>query len=339
MNQTSVQDIYDEYIVYFNIIEKEQFINFTNVNNKNTKLFHNDFIKNIEKNVITNINPEFKSEFFKHHIDLYNENLIDDLAEYKCVFSNLCIFFNALKLNNHIYKHSSLPINKQKKTFEYKRNSETSLFNTFKKRDIFKSSHLLKNSFVESCNKIYVYLYLLMETRLFQYKSVNENYNLDSCNYAYDIKLFINNFYRILSSEFSVYNNNEKKDEFIIILKELINKFIELGNVPLSNICISLLELAGVNKRHIKVSCKSKINYTYLVNPDNIEKAFVYTKERNESNILYNKHCLMIYDKIYETRKEILKNIKINIHPDKNDYIVYNMLQLNTYIENKCFWP
>lgn len=172
-----------------------------------------------------------------------------------------------------------------------------------------------------------------MEIRFFQYKSINENFTL--LKYAYDIKLLINNFYRMMLREIHIYNDSN--DTIIAILKKLTNNFLECGNTPFSNICINLLEMIGVSKRSIKIY--TKVNYTYLVNPDSIEKAFVNVKEYKNEKDVYNKYSLIIYNKIFQTRKEILKNIEINIHPKDEDYTIYNILQLNTYIKNKSFWP
>lgn len=337
-------DIIEEYISYFNDLEMENLLNFTNV--KNTKMIHNDFIKKLETETICKIDNFDNNNnfiFYINHIDLLtnSKNSCIDLVEYKCLVANLEIFFNALKLNNCIYKHSSLPTSITDNNINtIKRKSDTyikfakflKLSDVYMEKSIFYKINI--ESFAESCNKIFLYHYLIMEIRLFQYKSINENFTL--IKYSYEIKLLINNFYRMMLREMSIYYNN--KDVIISIFKKLLNKFLEFGNTPFSNMCISLLDMLGVKHRNIKIY--TKIKYTYLVNPDSIERAFINIKEYgNGDKDTYNKYALSIYNKIFQTRKEIINYIEINIHPTKEDYIIYNVLQLNTYLQNESFWP
>lgn len=339
-------DIYTDYIGYFEEIENDDMINFTN--KKNTKYLHADYISKIERRVVKKINDKdekCKYSFYINHIDLLlNCNTLNELLiEYKCLVANLEIFFNALKLNNNVYNRTSLPTilstpQRVPKT-QLRRKSDTQINiikKIFKNELVFDEQSIFKKisieSFAISCNKLFMYYYLIMEIRLYQYKSINENFSLNK--YAYSLKLFINNFYRILEKE--LYHNTD--DVVINILKNLMDKFLEYGNNPLSNICMNLLE-RKIKKRNIKIY--SKVKYTYLVNPDYIEKAFVSIKEHCKYNHEYNKASAIIYNKLSETRKEIIQNTEINIHPENDDYIVYNLLCLNMYLEShiKCFWP
>lgn len=335
-------DIIDEYI---NDFEMENLINFTNVKNKT--MIHNDFIKKLENETITEVDSYDNNNnymFYINHIDLLinSKNACIDLIEYKCLVANLEIFFNALKLNNCIFKHSSLPVsinNDNINTLKRKSDAYIKVAKFLKFSDVYMEKSIFNKInielFAECCNKIFLYYYLIMEIRLFQYKSINTNFTL--IKYSYEIKLLINNFYRMMLRELSIYYNN--KDMIISIMKKLTNKFLEYGNTPFSNICINLLETLGVSHRNIKIY--TKIKYTYLVNPDCIERAFVNVKEYGscDDRDVYNKYSLSIYNKIFQTRKEIIKNIEINIHPKKEDYIIFNVLQLNTYLKNESFWP
>ena len=206
--------------------------------------------------------------------------------------------------------------------------------------------------FARICNKMYMFCYMMLETRFFQYIARHSERNTDF-GYTAKLKWLYNNMSRKLEKEVETYCKMKKLEELIRIFDVLITEFRDYGNIPLAKVIIMILrtkfdcngkEVMEVLEKHSDLNASKK--YTYLVDPSALKRAFITSYEVNVSAIN------TIYKKIADTRKELLESLtdiqdynKVTDDDDKqvfgylNPYEMYDKALFKTYKETldiKC---
>jgi hypothetical protein len=279
--------------------------------------------------------------------------------KYRLAFANLSTYFNGLKLHNRLTpeitspksffrrlskpelpklnvntKFSNLsPIKAVSFDILSPTNSSsispslsfTGYFDKYPKESIF--NNVPPEEFAKTCNKLFVYYYFMMETRSFQYVSKHDTVEMGG--YAGELKGFYNNFYRKLEYEVELFCLAGNFKALVQVFIILTTTLLQLGNVPLGKVTMSLIERFKMCKeskiQEYKLSLKEMKEYNkypYLVDPDSILRGFISSHEIKTKMKAFSK----LFEKITETKKLLLANEEISVQPTASDFEVYNYL-------------
>jgi hypothetical protein len=200
--------------------------------------------------------------------------------------------------------------------------------------------------FALKCHRMYLAYYFVTEMREYQFYSRVSTREVD--RYAQEFSNFYNNLYRKLESEIELFCESNQfsllADVFIILTKY----FLDVGNTPLAQIVISLIGRFQVCKHkkihqfldeyniHLPLSpgaLKDYKKFTYLVDPDSINKAFI-TAQETENKI---KTFSFIQKKMITTRDEILAQQLFSVKPNYDDFLIFNYINPRIIIKEKLY--
>lgn len=347
MSDTTTEEILDLYD-----ISNDEIINFAYLyDDKNTSL------KNIENKIIDDIqnsaNIEKAKIFYLNHLDLFvsnqnkfkniirNQNFLDEYMKYRIAFTNIKSYIDSMSLYNSLSSETSMLSETSKKYSKSK-------FNIFEKKmpvsSIFYKVEV--TNFAKICHKIYLAYYFLTEIRQYQYYSKVSSRELTG--YAFEFSNFYDNFYRKLESEIEIFCDANNFSLLTDIFITLSTYFLDVGNIPLAQICINLMNRFEICKQKKieaflqsynlsypldTLSLKDYKKFTYLVDPISINRAFI-TAQETESKI---KTFSFIQTKMVKTKDEILSYNITSTKPTFDDFVVFNYLNPKSLIKEKLY--
>jgi hypothetical protein len=201
-------------------------------------------------------------------------------------------------------------------------------------------------NFAKICHKIYLAYYFLTEIRQYQYYSKVSSRELTG--YAFEFSNFYDNFYRKLESEIEIFCDANNFSLLTDIFITLSTYFLDVGNIPLAQICINLMNRFEICKQKKieaflqsynlsypldTLSLKDYKKFTYLVDPISINRAFI-TAQETESKI---KTFSFIQTKMVKTKDEILSYNITSTKPTFDDFVVFNYLNPKSLIKEKLY--
>ena len=356
--------------LYFDI-PNEELINFAFLyDDKNTAL------KDIDSKIITNIHDlddiDKMKTFYLNHLDLFVQNqnkfkniirnqvFLDEYIKYRTAFADIKTYIDSLSLYNTLSSSPSssvlitpvtpgspgtLSISSKSSRASSTKSRLSSLFE--KKYPVLSIFHRVDPAeFAQICHKMYLCYYFLIEMREYQYYSRVSTREVGG--YAYNFSNFSDNFYRRLESEIEIFcesNNFSLLAETFITLSTY---FLEVGNVPLAQLCINLMNRFKICKESKiqkflesynlsfplnALSLKDHKKFTYLVDPIAINRAFI-TAQETENKI---KTFSFIQTKMIKTREEILSKHITSTKPSYNDFLVFNYINPNVIIKERLY--
>lgn len=293
-------------------------------------------IEDMEKKVVRIAKKMHNIDYLHmYHLDLFveNEKEIGNIAElscvyqfnlsdylrYKTVYAEVKTYFEGLQKGSNFYEEK-----RRKGIFTLKwRYPEGSIFRTLDAEEFGRGVH-----------KMFVYYYYLSEMRYFQYVAKFENKVVSG--YCGAFKTFYNNFIRKMEGELQLYIQEKRYDVFLDILEKTCMTLLNLGNVNLAqvlvNLCCRLKEYRPTKVetfvKHIGNLADFK-KYTYLVDPDMLQRAFVMAYESRKKTVSFG----YIYRKVLQTKGELLKDTCFSMYIDMKDETLYHYIQPNVYIK------
>ena len=344
--------------------DSEDIINFTFLyDDKKTPLYE------LEDKIVNNLKDLTDIDkiklFYLNHLDLFiknqnkfknvirNQYFLDEYMKYRITFADIKNYIDSLGLYTSLTPITPLsplpPSPSSPSSPTVSKGSKSSRFSgIFQKKyptlSIFNKIDPIE--FSRICNKMYLCYYFLTEIREYQFYSRVSTREIGG--YAEEFENYYNNFYRKLESEIEIFcEANEFSllaDTFII----LSTYFLDIGNIPFAQICISLMDRFQICKENkVKefldtyklslplnaLSLKDYKKFSYLVDPVSINRAFI-TAQETENKI---KTFSFIQTKMVKTKEEI---ISINITSTKSsydDFIVFNYINPKTVIKEKQY--
>lgn len=334
-----------EYDDYFGLteMEDEELVNFIyTMDEKNSSLaeIEGGVMKVLEKKDIDQVQM-----FYMHHIDLfirYQYMFADKLKDpgfrvlnymkWRNAYASLETYFNGLRMH---YKLST-PVTPVKSIGSVISNKLLQVTGyKYTKGSIF--AMVDPHDFARICHKLYVYYYFMSETRFFHYVSRN---NSEMTGYASELTGLFNNFYRKMEFEVELFCLAGNTNGLVEVFTKMTTTLLNLGNIPLAKVCISLIERFKMCKekkvqefqRSLK-EMKLYNKYKYFVTPDAILRAFIQSNETNDKARLFG----IIYKKILDTKKQLIEMEEVKMQADGNDFIVYNYLQPSDPIKTQLY--
>lgn len=338
-----------EYEDYFKmaIMEDEDLINFMyTMDDKKSSI---EEIEDGVMKVLVKKDTEDIQKFYEYHIDLFvryqpmfsehmkhPEFLFMKYMKWRTTVANLETYFNGLKMHHKM----SLPTSPQTPLSPPKSASSpgariSSFFEKYTRGSVFAIVDPVE--FARVCHKLFVYYYFLAETRYFHYVS---RHNTELRGYASELIGLCNNFLRKMEYEVELYCIMGNITGLVDAFTKMTTTFLELGNVPFGEICISLIERFKICKlkriseyQSTLKSIKSYNKYKYFVSPDAILRAFIRSNEMDNKSRLF----MMIYDKLLATKRQLMEMEELKMQPDGNDFVVYNYLQPTESIKEQLY--
>lgn len=365
-----MSDVTTEEIIDLYSISNEEIINFAySYDDKKTPL------KELEQKIIENVQhlddiDKIKT-FYLNHLDLFvqnqnkfknvirNKNFLDEYMKYRTAFADIKSYIDSLSLYSTLTSPNSVPqtpLTPNTPNTPLSVSSKSSRASSAKSRfsSLFEKKYpslsifnkIDPTEFARICHKMYLSYYFLIEIREYQYYSRVSSREVEG--YAFEFSNFYDNFYRKLESEIEIFcEANEFSllaDTFIIVSKY----FLEVGNTPLAQACINLMNRFQICKEHkVKqfleaydlsfplnaLSLKKYKKFTYLVDPISINRAFI-TAQETENKI---KTFSFIQTKMVKTKDEILANNITSFKSNYDDFTVFNYINPKIIIKEKLY--
>jgi len=311
--------------------------------------------------------------FYLNHLDLFvkhqnkfqniirNKLFLDDYMKYRTAFADVTTFLESLNLYSSLSPSTpmsrlstqpSTPQTPSTPSTPSSVSSKSSVKSRFsglfgKSYPILSIYHQVEPiDFAMKCHRMYLAYYFVTEMREYQFYSRVSTREVD--RYAQEFSNFYNNLYRKLESEIELFCESNQfsllTDVFIILTKY----FLEVGNTPLAQIVISLMSRFQICKYkkiqqfleeyniHLPLSpgaLKDYKKFTYLVDPDSINKAFI-TAQETENKI---KTFSFIQKKMITTRDEILAHQVFSVKANYDDFLIFNYINPRIIIKEKLY--
>lgn len=280
--------------------------------------------------------------FYPHHTDLFIRyqflfvNKMKDRGfeimnymKWRNAYANVEMYFNGLKMHYKISKHTSTNVKGMSPS------KVIGLFQRYTKGSIF--SIVEPDKFARICHRLFVYYYVMTETRYIHYVSMH---NTVLYGYAAEMMNLFNNFVRKMEFEVELFCLMGNVNGLVDAFTKMATTFLNLGDVPFGKVCIMLMERFKVLKekkiREYQQSLqeiKFYNKYNYFVSPEVILRAFIQSNELNNKVRLF----VTIYQKVYQTKKQLLDIEEITTQADVNDFVVFNYLQPMDAIKKQLY--
>jgi hypothetical protein len=190
----------------------------------------------------------------------------------------------------------------------------------------------------------------MAEMRIYQfYTRVDKR---SPSGYVKEFYNFYSNLLRKLELEIDIFCNADKFSLLVNIFITLSTYFLEMGNIPLAEMSLNLLERFKICKPKkveeflssynielpLKVNAlKSYKKFTYLVTPDSISKAFIFAHTQGQTQESKIKSFSFIQNKIATTKSEILDNKIFLMKPSHEDFLLFNFINPKTQILEQLY--
>lgn len=199
--------------------------------------------------------------------------------------------------------------------------------------------------FSRICHKMYLCYYYLIEIREYQFYSRVSTREVNG--YAREFSNFYDNFYRKLESEIEIFCESDELSLLADTFITLSTYFLNVGNIPLAQISINLMDrFRNCKKTKIKqfldthklslplnvVSLKDYKKFSYLVDPDSINRSFITAQETANKIKTFS----FIQTKLVKTKYEILSTDILD-KPTYDDFIVFNYINPKIIIKDKQY--
>lgn len=298
-----------------------------------------------------------------------NKLFLDDYMKYRTNFADITTFLESLGLYSSLSPSTpmsrlstqpptpqtpSTPSTPSTSSISSSSPSKSSVKSRFsglfgKSYPILSIFHQIEpTDFAIKCHRMYLAYYFVTEMREYQFYSRVSTRDVN--RFAQEFSNFYNNLYRKLESEIELFCESNQfsllADVFIILTKY----FLEVGNTPLAQITISLMSRFQICK-HKKIqqfleeynitlplspgALKDYKKFTYLVEPDSINKAFI-TAQETENKI---KTFSFIQKKMITTRDEILAQQLFPVKASYDDFLIFNYINPRIIIKQKLYTP
>lgn len=306
--------------------------------------------------------------FYLNHLDLFVKNqnkfqniirnklFLDNYMKYRTAFADITTFLESLGL------YSTLsPSTPQIQTTPTTPSTPSSILSSPSKSSVkSKLSSLFSKTypilsifhqveptdFAAKCHRMYLAYYFVIEMREYQFYSRVSTREVG--RFAQEFSNFYNNLYRKLESEIELFCESNQFSLLADVFILLIKYFLEVGNTPLAQIPISLMSRFKICKHkkieqfleeyniHLPLSpgaLKDYKKFTYLVDPDSINKAFI-TAQETENKI---KTFAFIQKKMITTRDEILSQQVFSVKANYDDFLIFNYINPKIIIKEKLY--
>ena len=363
MSDTISEDIINLYLD----IPTEEIINFAFLyDNKKTPL------EELEDKIIDNIKDltdiDKIKTFYLNHLDLFVKNqnkfkniirdkqFLDEYMKYRVAFADIKNYIDSLGLYTNLTSPMSptpvspTPVSPNPSQVS----SPLSISSKYRFNKIFQKKYPKLSifhkigplEFSRICHKLYLSYYFLTEIREYQFYSRVSTRELH--NYADEFANFYDNFYRKLEGEIEIFC---EANDFSLLADTFITLstyFLDVGNMPFAKICISLMDRFKICKENkVKqfleshnlslplnaLSLKNYKQFTYLVDPDSINRAFI-TAQETENKI---KTFSFIQTKMVKTKEEILSKNLMDTKSTYDDFLVFNYINPTIIIKERQY--
>lgn len=316
--------------------------------------------------------------FYTHHLDLFVKNqnkfqnviklkiFLDDYLKYRTTFADIKSFIETLSLYLNLTSPSTpstsstpspltpssvidLSPKSSSPSSAKKFRSSMAMFDTsYPSLSIF--NEIEPKDFAIKCHRLYLCYYFMSEMRIYQfYTRVDKR---SPSGYVKEFYNFYSNLLRKLELEIDIFCDANKFSILVNIFITLSTYFIEVGNVPLAEMCLNLLDRFRICKpKKVKEFLESynlelplKVNalkdhkkFTYLVTPDSISKAFIFAHTQGDTPEKKIKSFSFIQNKIAATKAEILNNKIFLMKPSHEDFLLFNYINPKTQILEQLY--
>lgn len=304
--------------------------------------------------------------FYLNHLDLFVKHqnkfqkviryhlFLDDYMKYRTTFADIKTFLDSLTLHYTLTSTPSTPSTPSTLSPSTPSSSiSTSSKSSIKSKliGLFEKSYpilsifhkITPEDFSIKCHRMYLCYYFMTEMREYQFYSRVSNRELS--NYAEEFSNFYNNLYRKLEQEIDIFCEANQFSSLTDIFITLTKYFLEVGNTPLAQITINLIERFKICK-HKKIqqffesynisnnnSLKQYKQFSYLVDPGSINKAFITAQETDNKIKTFS----FIQKKMITTRDEILTKDIMSVKPNYDDFILFNYINPKITIKEKLY--
>lgn len=330
-------------------------------------------LEELEERIVNNLkdsNDITKMKtFYMNHLDLFvkyqnkfqniirNKMFLDEYLKYRTAFADIKTFLDSLNL----YSTLSSPMTPPTLSSPMTPSTPSSTLSSPSKSSVksrlsgmFQRTYPILSIFNQitpeefgiKCHRMYLAYYFITEMREYQFYSRVSTRELG--RFAQDFSNFYNNLYRKLESEIELFCESNQLSLLTDVFINLSKYFLEVGNTPLAQIVISLmgrfqickqkkiqqfLETYKLNLPLSPGSLKDYKKFTYLVEPDSINKAFI-TAQETENKI---KTFSFIQKKMITTRDEILAQQLFTVKPNYDDFLLFNYINPRIIIKEKLY--
>lgn len=358
-----MEEDYDlsDYEDYFKLsdIEDEDIINFAFTLDDKQMPF-TSIEESIIKTLVSNNAIDHTQLFYQHHLDLFISHstqfvpqmndprfLLKRFAKWQKTYQTISDYFDRLGASQSVKQPGTLArsgtVSKLSRSLTTLRrtgkssdtlpsppspSSLSNLFEDIPQRSVF--SQVPPTEFATVCHKLFVYYYFAMETRHLQYVSRYSDKDMPSTSFASHFKNFTNNVYRKLELEVEIFCESGSFSTLANAFMTLTTRFLALGNTVLAKICIDLIDRFKLCKQRKLTEFKASLKdmkaynkYPYLVSTESILRGCIQIHETANKLKGFSK----IFDKILNTKKQIMELEDITSDVPPHDTVVYQFLQ------------
>jgi len=361
------EDIISMYTEYDGWVGNEEIINFAYLyDDKRPTTTLEDLEDKIVEKLQDSKDINTLKLFYVNHLDLFVKNqnkfqnmiknvlFLDDYMKYRTMYADIKTFIDSITLYSELISPVNTPLlgipqlTPTLLTRPHSAKMKKRLSDVFDKsypsESIF--SKIQPNDFAIKCHRMYLCYYFLSEMRQYQFYSRVSTREI--AGYAHDFSNFYNNIVRKLELEVDIFCKTGQFSSLADIFIVLSNTFLELGNLPLAQVSINIMhrfqrckekKIEHFMEKHGIVFPLRSTNlnkykkFSYLVEPDNIDKVF-FTAQELENKI---KTFSFIQQKLVKTKSEILNENIFSSKPSHEDFILSSYINPKMVIKEKLF--